>query len=237
MENFISLLVFTLPGLLAYFWIQLFGLTPALKRSGTELLTISALLWIPITVTTLLIYQFIVVIYEHNPYYSINLPVVKNLKDLTKVAQSMWFLLYYIVCSLVISYGIARYIVGRGYDKFISHVNKIRMKNGKAPFSQHSTVWDEIFSKNNAQIVEIYNLNNPKTSVVGELRKVSRSFEPERHLTIEHVEHWTNILSKYEVRVENIFVDVKSSMVIKTYNQDDLKEAQDLYNQSKNVTV
>lgn len=37
MENFVAILIFTLPGLLSYFWIQLFGLHPASKHINFEI--------------------------------------------------------------------------------------------------------------------------------------------------------------------------------------------------------
>ncbi|MCJ7988946.1 hypothetical protein MUB15_06085 [Priestia sp. OVS21] len=57
MKSLISLIIFTLPGLLAYFWINLFGLTPTTKRDKSEVIAISALLWIPTVATILISYQ------------------------------------------------------------------------------------------------------------------------------------------------------------------------------------
>ncbi|WP_259331024.1 hypothetical protein [Bacillus sonorensis] len=48
MENFVAILIFTLPGLLSYFWIQLFGLHPASKHINFEIAAISAILWFPV---------------------------------------------------------------------------------------------------------------------------------------------------------------------------------------------
>lgn len=52
MEQLISVLVFSLPGLLAYFWIQILGINPAVKHNAGELVGLSALLWIPVSLIT-----------------------------------------------------------------------------------------------------------------------------------------------------------------------------------------
>ncbi|MGN9865410.1 hypothetical protein [Bacillus swezeyi] len=67
MENFVAILIFTLPGILSYFWIQLFGLHPASKHINFEIAAISAILWFPVGMIVLGIYQLIVVIVNANP--------------------------------------------------------------------------------------------------------------------------------------------------------------------------
>ncbi|MEK4610162.1 hypothetical protein MHI31_08830 [Bacillus sp. FSL K6-0067] len=60
MEQFISIIIFSLPGLLAYFWLQLFGLNPTIKHTPTEMVGLSALLWVPITGLTIISYNVVV---------------------------------------------------------------------------------------------------------------------------------------------------------------------------------
>jgi hypothetical protein len=53
MEAFLSTFVFLLPGIIAYFWIQVFGLNHSIKHTAPELSGITALLWLPGSFTTL----------------------------------------------------------------------------------------------------------------------------------------------------------------------------------------
>lgn len=57
MDSLLGTIVFILPGFLAYFWLQSFGITPVTKHSSGELTAISALLWLPVSFVTLLIYN------------------------------------------------------------------------------------------------------------------------------------------------------------------------------------
>ncbi|AQZ47419.1 hypothetical protein B5S25_13365 [Paenibacillus larvae subsp. pulvifaciens] len=59
MENFISTLVFILPGFLMYFWIQSFGINPVMKHNPGEMGAISALLWFPVSLLTVLTYNLL----------------------------------------------------------------------------------------------------------------------------------------------------------------------------------
>lgn len=55
MADFLSTFIFILPGIMAYFWLQVFGLTPSVKHTAPEISGIAALLWLPVSFTTLLV--------------------------------------------------------------------------------------------------------------------------------------------------------------------------------------
>ena len=59
LDSFIGTIVFLLPGFLMYFWIQSFGINPVVKHSATEMGAISALLWLPVSLLTIIIYNWI----------------------------------------------------------------------------------------------------------------------------------------------------------------------------------
>jgi len=241
MENFISLLVFTLPGLLTYFWIQLFGLTPTVKHQSTEMLAISALLWIPVMVTVLFFYQLLAYASSLDMFYlGVDIPILKKdwtminkLSDIVTLPDNVWFLLYFVASSIIVSFYVAKFICKKGYKKLLHKVNQIRKENGLAPLSGNTTVWNEAFLGNEGQLVEVYKIDKPDEKVIGCIKKVSRAFEPEKNIVLEGVEHWTEVMKHYHVEIDDIFIDTKTGLVIKIYNTDQALEAQNLYNNSK----
>ncbi|MEH7899758.1 hypothetical protein V7639_18225, partial [Bacillus pumilus] len=64
MGEFISTIIFTLPGLICYYWLQLFGITPNQKHNPFEMVGISALLWMPVSVISIVAYNFLVLMYN-----------------------------------------------------------------------------------------------------------------------------------------------------------------------------
>ncbi|BAD74809.1 DUF6338 family protein [Geobacillus kaustophilus] len=238
MESFISLLVFTLPGLLAYFWIQLFGLTPTVKHQSTEMLAISALLWIPVVITVLFVYQLLAYVSSLDVIHlKVDVPILKKdwtminkLSDIATLSDNVWFLLYFVASSIIVSFYLAKFICKKGYKKFLDKVNQVRKENGLAPLSENTTVWNEVFLGNEGQVVEVYKIDKPDEKVIGCIKKVSRAFEPEKNIVLEGVEHWTKVMEHYEVETEDAFIDTKTGLVIKIYNLEQALEAQDLYN-------
>lgn len=240
MENLISLIIFTLPGLLAYFWINLFGLTPTTKRDSSEVVAISALLWIPIVVLVLLIYQLLAWISNWNIIDpSFDVPLLKQdwmligtkISDINKLSESIWFLIFYVLTSIFISFYIASFITSRGYSFMLDAVNRVREKNGVARLSQRSTVWHEMFLNNTGQIVEYTKVEDSKFSIIGCLKKVPRAHEPDKGIVLEAVDHWSKIMEYYEVRIENVYIDSNTGSIIKIYNFDEALKAQELYNE------
>jgi hypothetical protein len=221
-------------------WIQLFGVTPTNKQENTEVLAISSLLWIPIVGVVLLVYQFFAWLshleelqpYIDIPLLQINWVLITNkVTDLTNLAKNIWFLLYYVFSSVIISYHVAKLIAGKGYNPLLGKINKIRKANGIAPLSRHTTVWDEMFLTNIGQIIEFSNLENPEQRYVGSLVKVPRAHEPDKNIVLEAVDHWSKVMDFYEVRIDHVFIGTSSGTTIKIYNSDEALKAQELYNQ------
>jgi len=240
MNSFITLIIFTIPGLLAYFWIQLFGLTPTSKREGSEVVAISALLWIPIVLAVLVIYQLLAFSSHISVFHPpIDIPMVKKnwflisneINDLTKLSKSNWFILYYVASSLIISFYLSKFITGKGYKLLLEKINKVRKENGIAPLSEQTTVWNEMFLGNVGQIVEVSKIDSQDKFLVGSLLKVPRANEPSKDIVLEATDHWAKVIEYYNVRIENVFIDTTSGTIIKIYDRNEAIQAQDLYNQ------
>jgi len=217
---FLSLIIFTFPGLVAYFWIQLFGFTPTIRYQGVEILAISATLWIPINTTVLLIYNTFSLIYKYNIYYPIEFLPINNFEDLSNLSTNFIFILYYTVMSVFVGYFLAKFISGKFYDFMLEKINKIRVANNKTPLSRDASVWDTVFSKHEAQVVKVIKIGSEEKFDIGEIKNVSRTYETEKNIVLRQMELWRKIDGKYNLDVKEVFIDVKSGIKIIVYDSE-----------------
>lgn len=236
MEQFISLIIFTLPGFMTYILAQLFGATPSYKRKGNEMLVVSLILWLPIVTVILVIYQFFAflsnwdLLHPHTnwPIIKKNWPFFREMTDLTSFSNEPIFLLYYLIMSILLSYLIARFYYSKVYEYLHNKINNIRQNNDKAAISKEPSVWEKAFTGNNVQIVKIGNINSQDYSI-GEIATVSGGLEDEKEMLLRHVDHWTAIMNSYEVRVTEVFIDTKSGSKVEIFDRDQAYQAQGLY--------
>lgn len=225
LDTFLSTLVFLLPGLMLYFWLQSFGINPVVKHNPAEFSAISALLWFPVSFTTLF---FINIFHQPN---------IKTIASLMDASKKLSFLSTYLLLSVFISLLAAAIWAKWGHRYiFLFIINAIRKWRGAAPYSQNPSVWDEAFLNNGSQIVEVSKIGDKEYKLVGELEKVSRPFEPGRDLLLRHMDYWEAILGEYEVEIINTFVDTKSGIIIKIYNPQIAKMAHDMYKQKHEIS-
>lgn len=224
MDNFISTLVFILPGFLMYFWIQSFGVNPVTKHSTMELTAISALLWFPVSVATILLYNGLIylasVLVDKEPIWTIS--------DLRNKSEDLLFLAGFLFMSLIVSFIFSVIWAKWGHKMQLAITNKVREWRGAVPFSNNASVWDEVFLKNEEQVVEIGKIDGSGKTLIGEVQKASRTFEPER-LSIHGVDICKQIINKYNVPVQNIYYDIRTGTYVKVYDIEKFKEAYNLH--------
>jgi hypothetical protein len=217
-ENFISTVVFILPGFLMYFWIQAFGVNPVVKHSSTEVAAISALLWIPVSLITLATYNLIGIAYHQiTPIWTLD-----RLKD---ESSNLFFLLFFLVISVFISFLLSNFYVKVIYPYQSRVINSIREKRGVAPFSEMPSVWDEVFGGNDIQTVNISKIDKQNECIIGEVSKAPRPFEAEKCFSLLHVDFLTRLVEEYKIPVTSVFIDTKSGTCIKIYDQSKLEAA------------
>ncbi|MBG9537717.1 hypothetical protein ABE42_32050 [Bacillus thuringiensis] len=213
MEQFISIIVFSLPGLLAYFWLQLFGLNPTVKHTPTEMIGLVALLWVPITGLTLVTYNLIVFIFSLPKIY------ITNLNEISALSMNLSFLLYYVVLSVFYSFVIA-YAWGRYFHTgVLKVVNKVRVQRKVSVLAEETSVWDSFFislekEEEQALIVEMYKIDKPDERIYGAVIRMSRPYETERSLVLDQTEQWKKSHEYYQYPVIRSYVDVKSGMIV-----------------------
>lgn len=229
MDSFLGTLVFLLPGLMLYFWLQSFGINPVVKHTPAEFTGVAALLWYPVSITSLGCFNLLL---NKGIIHNLSKPIYK-ISDLMGASKDFSFLAIYLGISLVISliFSILWAKWGHSY-LYLFLINAVRKWRGIAPLSENTSVWDEAFHSNTAQIIEISKLGEAKGSI-GEIDRVSRTFEPGRDLLLRHTDTWEKIMEEYEVNIVNIFVDTKSGVIVKIYDSDMAKKAHDMYKSKK----
>lgn len=230
MENFIGTVVFLLPGFLMYFWLQAFGVNPVVRHTVAEFTTIAALLWIPVSVSTIFLHNLL---YDIS-YFNNKFIEVSTIEELTKASQDPMFLLWFLLLSTVVSFvysAIWSVIIIRLFRLLINLVRKLR---GLAGFSHNASVWDEMFLKKGGQIVEVGKIDKEDIAVIGEIENVSRTFEPER-INLRHIDICTRIVKKHKVPVVNMFIDIKSGTYVKVFDSKKFVEAQENDEKPKSI--
>jgi hypothetical protein len=222
-DTFLGTLVFLLPGLMLYFWLQSFGINPVVKHSPAEFTAVAVLLWFPVSLTALLTFNLLIkassALNKLNPIWS---------TDELKVASgSFIFLIVFLGSSLIISFAFgvvwAKWIHNQIFMKIINLVRKWR---GVAALSKAPSVWDEVFLNDDAQVVGIGKIHEDKDHFIGEIKKVSRTFEPERNIVLNDIDFYTDLIERHKISVKNVFLDSKTGMYVKIFDPDEIKNAQ-----------
>jgi hypothetical protein len=217
MDSFLSTFIFILPGIMAYFWLQGFGLNPAVKHSSSELYSIAALLWLPISFTTLIILNAWGSLISPNSLFTVK--ISWSIDEINAATSDIRYLMLFLLLSIIVSFFICA-LWSKWGNLFLQRtINFVRRKRDVAPLSKMSTVWDEVFMNNDIQVVQIGRIDRPNEhTIIGEIAKVSRPFEPERNLYLSNVNYFTRLVADYNIPIADIFVDTKSGTIINLFN-------------------
>ncbi|WP_226639751.1 hypothetical protein [Priestia flexa] len=241
MDSFIATVVFTLPGLLCYYWLQWFGFVPSQKHNPFEMLGISALLWLPVSTMTLTFYNSFV-FYSKKFFNVIGLreefKYVLSLVNLQDSFTNLKFIIIFSSLSLFFSYVFSRLWVEILFPVFLKHINKIRKERIKtSQLSNKPTVWEEIFIHPEPKVVKIVKIDKSEEYMIGALRKASRPLEPERNITLDDVDYFTKLIEKYNPSIKHVFIDIKAGIAIHVYHGISIESAQKQDAKSKDPIV
>ncbi|QYK62419.1 DUF6338 family protein [Paenibacillus sp. S25] len=215
MDSFVTTVIFILPGVLMYFWIQAFGINPAIKHSVPEVAAIAALMWLPVSITTILIYNLIGLIYGAQSIWTLT-----ELQSHTNSLKFLaWFLFISIPVSFLVSFAYARIIYP--FQRVIT--NYSRKKLGLADLASMPTVWEEFFvkvDKNNATLsVRVFKLDkSDEKTLVGVVKNASRPFETERALVLEKCSELKESDDYFEFETTRSYVDIKTGVIVQEIN-------------------
>lgn len=225
MEQLLSLIIFSLPGLITYFWLQMFGINPVVKHTPTEMVGLTALLWAPTTFLTVIIYDVLFLLSDY--FFKIlkvdlsflNLKFIIDLEDLNTLSNNLLFLFYYLILSLTFSFFSAYVWTRYLYNRVLKLINKVRIQRKIIKLSEDPTVWESFFYKLEEQkeeqlIVEVYKMDSPDDKICGPVIRMSRPFEPEKSLIIDSSKGWDAAHKYYKYEIKKTYVDTKSGLII-----------------------
>lgn len=230
MNDFISIIVFSIPGLLVYFWLQSFGLNPTVKHTTTEVAAISVLFWIPTVLLAVTTYDIAYALVDLIisaigwDWSGLGLKSIKNLKDIEDHATNLLFILYFFVLSLVFSFIVARVWSQIIFERVLKSVNDVRIKRKLAKLEDTTSVWDAFFTKLDEKkeetlVVEVYKVDKPgEEKIVGSVTKMSRPYEADKALVLENVVNNSESHKYFEYEVKRSYIDVKSGLVVSELN-------------------
>lgn len=233
MGEFLSTFVFILPGIMAYFWLQVFGLNPSVKHTAPELSGIAALLWLPVSFITLLALnlwgEFI-----KTGIFSVN--QVWTVEALNIATSDIKYLVLFLLASFLVSFLICWLWCLWGHELLRKSINQVRKTRKIAPLSSSSTVWEEFFIRinevpqkenNNGKeaVYIIYKIDNPDDFIAGSMTKTSRPIEADKALVLEDTQKWKNSIDyDYDYDVIKVYVDIKTGIVVKEIDHKNPKE-------------
>ncbi|MGE6379891.1 hypothetical protein [Peribacillus muralis] len=219
MSEFISTFVFILPGIMTYFWLQLFGLNPSVKHTAPELSGIAALLWLPVSFVSLLLLNTWSILVKVR---FLSVESVWTMDELNTATSDIKYLVLFLIVSFITSFFLCWLWSTWGNDIIRIAINKVRKSRKIAPISSSASVWEEFFIKINEDEEEkkavyiVYKIDKPEEFVVGSMTRASRPLETDKGLVLEDTEEWKeSIENDYDYDVKRLYVDTKSGMVVK----------------------
>jgi hypothetical protein len=236
MDTFLSTFVFILPGIMAYFWLQAFGLNPPVKHTSSEVSGIAALLWLPISFVVLLILNIWGKLLNPTSIFSVK--TAWTVEEVNTATSDIKYLVLFLFVSFVMSFVICGLWSKWGYPYLHKLINWVRTNRNLAPLSKSSTVWDEVFLKNVTQVVQIGRIDKPdEHTIIGEIAKVSRPFETDRNLYISNISYFTSLVADYNIPISDVFFDTKSGTYINLFDMTKVKEAHKLEEEKKKEKI
>jgi hypothetical protein len=221
MEQFITTLVFVIPGLMAYYWLQNLGLSPSQKHNHFEMLAISTMLWVPTIILFIVFHNLLSatdIFYIHK---------LISLKSLNEEINSFLFIVYFIIVNTFFSFLISLLFV-YSKKKINAFINLTRRKILKlADFSDNTTIWEEVFNVYGAKVVEVQKLDKPESILIGCLEMSSRALETDRSICLNDVDYFTKLVGKYKPAVSRVLVDTKAGFLIKIFDMKEINRIQE----------
>lgn len=224
MGEFLSTFVFILPGIMAYFWLQVFGLNPSVKHTAPELSGIAALLWLPVSFITLLVLNTSGRLIKKDIF---SVDQVWTVEDLNKATSDIKYLVLFLLASFIVSFFVCWFWSLWGHEFLRNRINYVRKTRKIAPLSSSSSVWEEFFIKINKDDEEsnpvakeavylVYKIDKPEEFIIGSMTKASRPIEVDKALVLEDTTQWNeSIKNDFEYDTLRVYIDTKSGMVVK----------------------
>lgn len=211
MEDFLFYVYLLSPGLIVVLINEHAGSYHKPRYTNIEKILISIIFSLPVLIGNL----FIVAL----KYASLE---SANLDTLVEEINNLSGLIFYTVSSLLLACLVSYCWNSYARDWSIKFINQMRSKKGKAGLNKNSVVWEDAFHRHEPQAVEVILKEGP---VFGSPVNVSENVSEERCLLLSVSQEVEAIVKKYEIPVENVYIDTKSGIAVKIFNTDKFKKA------------
>ncbi|MCZ8520138.1 MULTISPECIES: DUF6338 family protein [Paenibacillus] len=221
MDSFLGTLIFLLPGLMLYFWLQSFGINPVVKHTPTEFTAVSVLLWFPVSLSSVLVINLL-----YSCGWITGYNTIWTTDDLKNASSGLGFIAGFLGLSVIISFLYGWLWANHLHTVFMDIINYVRTRRNIAKLSKSPSVWDELFLNNDVQVIEMGRIDKADgPTITGCIKKASRTFEPERYLSVENEDYFKRLIHDHGIPVINVLYDTKSGSYVKIYDTDKIYEA------------
>lgn len=218
MDSIFAYILMLVPGLIIILINERIGFHPSAKYTNIEKTVMAILFSIPVLIINLLILALV-----HGDWG------MANINALQKEVKSAVGLLVYILSSLFWSYIVC--CVWHDYVKkmfVVDFVNQIRNTEGKSSIGD-GLVWENAFHGKDPQAVMVM-MKDEK--LYGSLIDNSENISNERSMLLTDSKAVEDIITKYNIPVDQIYVDTKSGVAVKIFDSEKFKENYDSYMES-----
>lgn len=212
MDTLLAYILLLAPGLIAILINERVGSHPSAKYTNIEKLVIAVLFSIPVLIGNL----FLLALKEGSLEAA-------NITKLQTEIKSLSGLVLYMFSSLLMAYVVCGCWNGFVKKEFaIKLINKFRKSNNKAELNEGNLVWEDAFHGEESQAVKVI-LKDAK--VYGSPINMSESISEERCLLLADSKKVEDIVTKYNVPVDRVYVDTKSGVAVVIYNANEFNKA------------
>lgn len=216
MFEIIYALIFLVPAFVAMNLLKSYGMNDSESANTVSLLSKGALYWFPSAISSLLIYEFLFRLLINN-YTSLNLLSIVNLNNLEIMFYNLYFLIYFVLSSSLISYFLVKYTYRQLKRFYYALINKDRKKDNLNELSSFNTNWSNYFSDVEAQIVKIHRIGDPNNFVCGAVANYADLHNDPKTLILKDTSWWTDIFNEYEVQTVKAYIDLNNGVEIHTF--------------------
>ncbi|WP_078428141.1 LapA family protein [Alkalihalobacterium alkalinitrilicum] len=146
---------------------------------------------------------------------------------LSSATSDIRYLVLFLIVSFIVSFIICWFWSIWGHDLLRNRINYVRDQRKIAHLSSSTSVWEEFFIKINDEneskqkkegkkaVYIVHKIDKPNEFLVGSMAKASRPLEVDKGLVLEGTEEWKGYLKENPYKINKVYIDTKSGMVVK----------------------
>ncbi|MEH7378981.1 hypothetical protein V7138_00655 [Bacillus sp. JJ1533] len=262
MDNLFGFIVLGIPGILTYILMQKLGISNNEKKEQTELLALSAILWVPSVILSVVFFDLLYLLTDlflksvDINFSKLGINLVVNVKDLMKNIESFVFVFYFII-TIVVSCFLVSFSSGYVYKYFLKFINSLRKRRNFAKLSDDTSAFHKFFSLHHSSqianndgeyplVAEIYFIDAPNDKFYGSITYAPASSSSKFQLIIEETDSWEEFIKGFKELTEEDgllegktlpilrrFFDIEAKIVINEIDQSALYELIDSINNNQ----